>query len=140
MRRLTFLITLLMFASSAHADVVIAMHTIRPKTILSESDLGLRPAQVPGAIQNLEDAIGMETRVSLYAGRPIRAADLRPAAVIDRNQIVTLSYQHGSLTIRTEARALGRAAPGETIKAMNLSSKTTVHALVLPDGTLAVKP
>jgi flagella basal body P-ring formation protein FlgA len=82
----------------------------------------------------------MEARVALYAGRPIRATDLREPAVIDRNQVVKLSYQHGSLTIQTDARALDRASSGEVIKVMNLSSKTTLYARVRPDGTLIVEP
>ncbi|WP_439110709.1 flagellar basal body P-ring formation chaperone FlgA [Lentibacter sp.] len=127
-------------ATPALADVIVPIHTIRPKAVLTESDLQIRPANVTGTLNNLADVVGMEARISLYAGRPIRATDLRPPAVIDRNQIVPLSYQSGTLTIMTEARALDRAAPGETIKAMNLSSRTTVHALVLPDGTLTVRP
>lgn len=129
-----------LFTTPALADVVVPIHTIRPKVVLTESDLQIRPANVTGALNNLADVVGMEARISLYAGRPIRPSDLRPPAVIDRNQVVPLSYQSGTLTIITEARALDRAAPGETIKAMNLSSRNTVHAFVLPDGTLTVRP
>jgi flagella basal body P-ring formation protein FlgA len=42
--------------------------------------------------------------------------------------------------IQTDARALDRASVGEVIKVMNLSSKTTLYARVLPDGTLIVDP
>lgn len=134
------LIPLLLLADYVQADVVVPLHTIRPKTLITENDLLLRPANVPGALTDPVDVVGMEARVALYAGRPIQATDLREPAVIDRNQVVKLSYQHGSLTIQTDARALDRASSGEVIKVMNLSSKTTLYARVRPDGTLIVEP
>lgn len=138
--RSVLLIALALLGGQAQADVIVPQHTIRPKATITEGDLLIRPATVSGALTDPADVVGMEARVSLYAGRPIRASDLREPAVIDRNQVVKLSYQRGSLMIQTDARALDRASAGEVIKVMNLSSKTTLFARVLPDGTLIVDP
>lgn len=137
MMRRCFFIALFLGTQSL-ADTVVPAHTIRAQTRISATDLLVREVDVAGAFSDPLDVIGQETKVSLYAGRPIRAADIGPPALVQRNQLVTLNYKKGSLVIKAEARALGRAAAGEHIQVMNLSSKTTLVAKVLPDGTLQV--
>ena len=98
---------LLLLPGMAHAEAVLATRTIRAQTILMPSDVTLSPAAVPGALEEVETAIGMEARVTLYAGRPVRPGDLGPPAIVDRNQLVPLAYSAGGLNILTEGRALG---------------------------------
>ena len=136
MKRMIF--STLLLASAAAADTVVPAHTIRAQTVIAASDLLVRGTYIAGALSDPAAVIGQEARVSLYAGRPIRAADIGPPALVKRNQLVTLSYKHGSLMIKAEARALGRAAAGERVQVMNLASKSTLIATVLPDGTLQV--
>ena len=92
------------------------------------------------SIGTLAEAVGKEVRVNIYAGRPVRAADLASPALIERNQVVTLNYSHGGLTIATDARALDRAGPGERIRVMNLESRSMVTGVVMVDGTVNVAP
>jgi len=77
--------------------------------------------------------------VVLYAGRPIRPGDVGPPALIERNQIVTLHYRSGPLTIAAEARALGRAAAGEEVRVMNLASRSTVTGTVTETGGVVIR-
>ncbi|MFV2035181.1 MAG: flagellar basal body P-ring formation chaperone FlgA [Halocynthiibacter sp.] len=91
---------------------------------------------IAGTLHFPQQAIGLEALVVLYAGRPIRANDVGPAAVIERNQIVTLIYQQGALIIATEARALGRAGPGDRLRVMNLASRSTVSGRVGVNGSV----
>ncbi len=93
---------------------------------------------MPGALSDPDQAIGLESRVVLYAGRPIRAHDLTEPAVIERNQIVPMIYLTGTLQIATEARAMERAGVGARVRAMNLASRTTVTGTVGEDGTIYV--
>ncbi|EKE43774.1 FlgA [Oceaniovalibus guishaninsula JLT2003] len=136
MKGVLFLLALA--AAPAAADTVVAAHTIRAQTLLSPSDLAMVPRDVPGALTDPADADGMEARVTLYAGRPVRAGDLGPPAVIDRNQIVPLIYANAILNIVTEARALSRAGVGDRIRAMNLDSRATVTGTVTADGSILV--
>ena len=76
--------------------------------------------------------------MTLYAGRPITAADLGAAAVVERNQTVSLVYRTGGLSILTEGRALSRGRPGDVIKVMNLASRATVMGTIGADGSVAV--
>ena len=143
-RRLTYFLCLLLaaatFAEAVFAEALVASHTIRSKMILTEEDVELVVDDLPGALSDPADAIGMESRVVLYAGRAIRAEDLIPPAMIERNQIITLVFDYGGMTITTEGRSLSRAAVGEQVSVMNMQSRSTVTGIVDPAGRVLVGP
>jgi len=132
------LIALLVLTAPAMADSVVATRTIRAQTIISIEDLTTVEAALPGALADPVLAVGMEARVAIYAGRPVRAQDLGAPALVERNQLVPLIYLSGGLAISTEGRALARGAAGEVIRVMNLSSRNTVNGRVGPDGAIYV--
>lgn len=134
----TFLLVLLLGATAAFADTVVATRTIRAHALVTAADLGLAEGTVPGALSEMSAALGKEARVMIYAGRPVRAGDLRPPAIVERNQIVALTFRRGGLTISAEGRSMGRGAVGETIRAVNLSSRLTVSGVVAADGSVIV--
>lgn len=119
---------------------VVARHLIRAQAIIAAEDLDTSAATVEGGIATPEDAIGREAARTIYPGRPIRPADLRNPALVERNQKVTLTYTAGGLTITAEGRALARAGVGDSVRVMNTASHGTVEALIAPDGTLTVLP
>jgi len=133
-----FVIILSLFASSAIGDTIVATRTVRSHAIIGPEDLQIKDVIVDGAFDRVEDIIGQEARVVLYAGRPIRFGDVGPAAIIKRNQIVMLVYRRGALSIATDARALGRGGIGDLIRVMNLTSRTTVSGIIGADGTVTV--
>lgn len=136
MIRLIYILALL--AMPAAADTLVAARTVRSHAIITPDDVAIKDVVVPGALSLMEDAIGQEARVVLYAGRPIRPGDIGPAAIVDRNQIVLLIYQSGSLQIVTDGRSLGRGGVGDSIRVMNLSSRTTVSGIIAADGSVTV--
>jgi flagella basal body P-ring formation protein FlgA len=122
----------------AVADSIVATRTIRPQTVLSAEDFTLVEADIPGALTDPAAVIGLEARVTLYAGRPIVASDVGSAALVERNQTVSLVFRSAGLSILTEGRALTRGAEGDQIKVMNLASRTTVTGTIEADGTVLV--
>ena len=138
MMRACLLALTLSAPAPALADALIATHTIRAQTVLGAEDFALVEADIPGALTDPLAAIGLEARVTLYAGRPITAASVGAAALVERNQTVALVYRAGGLSILTEGRALARGGPGDVIKVMNLSSRATVTGTINPDGSVAV--
>jgi flagellar basal body P-ring formation protein FlgA len=122
--------------SIASAETLVAARTIRSQSVLAPTDLALVAGDVAGALSLPEEAIGMEARVVLYAGRPIRPEDIGPAALIVRNQTVIILFRRGSLVITAEGRSLGRGTIGDRILAMNLGSHTTVSGTIGADGLL----
>ena len=136
MLRVAFLF--LLSAAPALADSLIATRTIRAQTVLATTDMTLVAATIPGAFTSVGEAVGQEARVTLYAGRAIRSGDVGPPAIIDRNQIVTLIYVAGSLSISTEGRAMARGGVGDVIRVMNLASRATISGRIGPDGVVRV--
>ncbi|MCF2871606.1 flagellar basal body P-ring formation protein FlgA [Octadecabacter sp. G9-8] len=120
------------------ADALVAARTIPARSIIGPDDILLRDVDFMGAMEDPSMVIGQETRVALYAGRPVRQGDIGPPSVIERNQIVALVYSRGGIIISTEGRALDRAGPGDFIRVMNLTSRATVTARVDANGTAFV--
>lgn len=127
-------------AAAAGADTLAAARNLPAQSVLTAADLVRADTAVPGALHDPARAIGLETRVAIYAGRPVFGADLVPPAVVDRNQIVPLTYFHAGLAITTEGRALDRGSVGDRIRVMNLTSRSTVIGRVGTDGSISVAP
>ena len=124
--------------TAAQAETLVAARMIRAQSILLDTDIVVVNGTTPGALTFPDEAIGLEARVALYAGRPIRPDDLGPPSIIERNQIVSLVYAAGGLAIQTEGRALARGGVGDAIRVMNLVSRTTVNGLITHDGSVQV--
>ena len=125
-------------AASAQADVVTANRIIKAQGIIESGDLSMSEGDTDGLFTDPSDVVGMEAKVTLYAGRAIRFEDVSQPAVVDRNQTVEMIYRRGPLTIVAAGRALDRAAVGETIRVMNNSSRVTVSAQVTAKGQVTV--
>lgn len=139
LRPLIATIALAMTGVMANADTLVAVRTIRSQTILTAADVTVVQNDLPGELNRPEQVDGLEARVVLYEGRAISSSDIGPAAIIDRNQIVTLVFAKGPLSIATEGRALARGGVGDTIRVMNLGSRNTVTGTVAPDGSVIVR-
>ena len=133
-------ILLLLMPLPALADSLVATRTIRAQSTLAAEDVTMVEMEIEGAVRDPKQAIGLETKVAIYAGRPIHASDLGPSAVIERNQVVPLAYTTGGLFILTEGRALARGGIGESIEVMNLTSRSKVIGQIGPDGIVRVSP
>lgn len=136
--RLMLILLMVTYAGLTRAETVVARQTMRAGTILTEQDMVVKPGHVAGALQDTTAAVGMETRVVLYAGRPIRENDITPPAVIRRNQAVELIFHQGGLQISTGGRALDRGAVGDSVRVMNTTSRKTLFGRVLADGRVDV--
>lgn len=138
MRALVLILGLLPLPSAA--ETLVATRVLRAQSVIGPADLTQQPGRVAGALSAPAEALGKEARVTLYPGRPIRAVDLGPPALVERNQLVALRFRQGNLDILTEARALGRGGEGEVIRVMNLQSRATLSARVGADGSVFVPP
>lgn len=129
---------LLLLPASALAESVVALRTLPARTVIMASDITIVSAEIEGAVASAEMAIGQELKTTVFAGRPVRAQDLGPRAIVERNQIVVLIYRSGPLTIAAEGRALDQGAEGEMIRAMNLATRSTISGRITADGTIHV--
>ncbi len=122
----------------AAAESLIAARAIVGSSIVGEADIQFARRPIEGALSDPALVVGREARVTIYAGRPIRAGDLRAPALIERNDIVRLRYRSGGLVIEADGRALGRGAAGDRISVMNLTSRTTLSGVVRQNGYVEV--
>ena len=117
------------------AAEILALRTLPAGSIVGADDID------PGEgtpLAEVQAVLGLQTRTIIYAGRAITPAQLGPPRLVERNQIVTLAYDAGPLSIRTEGRAMAAGAAGEVIRVMNLASRSTVLATIRADGVLTV--
>jgi len=124
---------------AAGDPALVLTRTLRANQVIAAEDLTpATQAARPGYVSHPDEAVGMEARVTLYAGRPIPLGSLAPPALVDRNQLVTLVFRQGGLEIRAEGRALARGGPDQTVRVMNLASRTTVSGHVAGPGLVIV--
>ena len=125
-------------ACPAAAESVVAVRTLPAHSVIAAEDMTLVDAEIDGALTDPGLAIGQELKTTVYAGRPLRPGDLGPPALVERNQVVSLVYRSGSLSILAEGRSLARGGEGETIRAINLTSRATVTGRITADGKILV--
>jgi flagella basal body P-ring formation protein FlgA len=131
-------LALMLLATPVAAETVVAARTVRGQALIGPDDVRVAEGDVPGAAIALDEVVGQEARMMLYAGRPVLLSQVGPPALVERNQLVELTFQSGPLTITAEGRALGRAGAGDDVRVMNLASKKTVTGLVMDDGSIVV--
>jgi flagellar basal body P-ring formation protein FlgA len=133
-----WLVLVMMMPTSVAAESFVALRTIPAKTVLAAADMTSVDAEIDGAVRDPAAVLGLEARVTVFAGRPILVEDFVAPALVTRNQMVPLIYAQGALMIVAEGRALDRGALGETIRAMNLASRTTISGVVTAEGAIRV--
>ncbi|WP_208348122.1 flagellar basal body P-ring formation chaperone FlgA [Pseudaestuariivita rosea] len=138
MKRIAYIIACVAICAPVWADTLVATRTVRAQAIITPEDISVIDADVVGGLSNPVDVIGKEARVVLYAGRPIRPGDIGPPALVERNQVVSIQFERGGLTISAEGRALGRGGVGDMIRVMNISSRTTISGVVMSNGSVRV--
>ena len=136
--RVLWLALALLGPVEAAAETLVAARTIRAREVVGPGDVVVTDAVVPGALQTATAAVGLEARVTIYAGQALAAGLLAPAAVVERNDVVVLNYNQDGLSIRTEGRALDRGPVGARLRVMNLSSKITITGTVTGPGVMSV--
>lgn len=113
-------------------EILVAAQNLPAGVVIEPSHLAVRDGEAaPGVLSSRVAAVGLESRVALFKGRPIRSVDLGPPTVIRRNAIVSLVFRRAALTISTEGRALDEGAVGDRIRIMNIDSRRTVFATVI---------
>ena len=127
--------------SRAQAVLVYARN-LSAGEIVEASDLEWSEEAVAGADtpDRAEAAIGMAARLPLRAGAAVSAHELIAPKVIRRDQMISVDYVADGISLSLSAKALNDAALGDTVQAMNLSSKKTIEAVAVAAGHAAVGP
>ena len=84
--------------------------------------------------------VGLAARRTLRAGAAVAARDVAAPQVVKPNEIVTLTFDEGGITLTLQAKALSGGGVGETISAQNVTSRKTIQAVVSGPGQALVGP
>jgi flagella basal body P-ring formation protein FlgA len=129
-------------AARGNVDVLTWARSISAGEIVQPADLvwgkaAMAPADAPG---EPEAVIGMAARRPLRAGAVVTGRDISAPQVVAANEMVTLTYDNGGVSLSLQAKALAGGAVGELINVQNVTSKKTVQAVVTGPGQAAVGP
>lgn len=81
-------------------------------------------------IGSASDLVGMIPRRLLRAGDPIRQVDLAKPLLVEKNQLVSVTYASKGLSLIMRGRAQQSGAMGETIRIQNPQSKRIIEGIV----------
>lgn len=112
---------------------------VRAGEPIERANLDMPDDMTPEAHDMAEAMVGKAARRALYPGRAITMLDTAPMDVIDRNDVVKIQFTKGLLELFAEGRALGSGAVGDTIRVMNIDSKTIVSGKILEEGKVQVR-
>ena len=135
---LSTLVLLGLLGPPAVAGSVTVLQPVRAGDVLDGDLLAFGTEEAADGFTDPRDLIGLEARVNLYPGRPVRTREVGAPTVVRRNAVVSLIFRRGGLTILSEGRALGRAGDGEAVRVMNLSSRSTVMGVATAAGAVLV--
>lgn len=118
--------------------VPVPVRSVPAGSVLTEADLRvaeIHAARVgPLAVYEVSEVVGMEARQALAPGRPVMRQSVTPPVVIERGDLVTLSYLRGGLSLNVSARAMSAAHAGGEVRVVNLSSNALVNAVATGPG------
>lgn len=86
------------------------------------------------ALLLISDIVQMETIRPIRAGQMLRLSDLKPAAMINKGDSVTLTVEAGLLSVSVAMIALESGKIDQQISLLNPESNETVRALVIGPG------
>ncbi len=89
-------------------------------------------------VMSASGLIGQQTLRPLAAGVAINRLHVRVAPAISRNQLVTLVYRRGGIELTGRAQALEDGQPGQSIRIVNPSTRSTLVGTVSAGGTVEV--
>lgn len=125
-----------------NVEVLTYARSLASGEIVGPSDLvwakvAAAPADAPS---DAEAVIGLAARRPLRAGAAVSSRDVSAPQVIKSGELVSVTYSDGAITLTLQAKALGAAAHGETLKVQNLESKKVLQAVAAGPGEAVVGP
>lgn len=124
-------------------EVPVLRRSIRAGEMIKAEDLELRDYTKARArmdtVTDMASLIGKSPLRVITSGRPIRSHELEQASVIKKNDIVSVLYRNGAMSISTKGQAIDGGAEGTVISVKNIESKKVVQARVLDASTVLIE-
>lgn len=116
--------------------------TLAAGTVLMPEHIVMRPIPLRDAdslgIVPVEKLVGMALRRQSRDGVVLRAADITEPLAVTKNELVTIVFRQGPMTLTVKGQAVTSAAKGSPLQVINLMSKRIISATAIAPGTVQV--
>lgn len=123
-------------------EIAVLTNDVERGEAIKDKDITLvrRPAsQIDReALSSAADLIGMVSRRTLRTGEAIRSADLAKPILVEKNQLVTVTYAGKGISLTMRGRAQASGAMGDTIRVQNPQSKRMVEGIISGPGQITI--
>jgi flagellar basal body P-ring formation protein FlgA len=110
--------------------------------ILAADDIAMRPIPLRFAestgIARREDLVGKALKRPSRDGMVLKASDVSAPLTISKNDLVTIYYRQGPMTLTVKGQAVTGGTIGAPIQVLNLMSKRVISATALAAGAVEV--
>lgn len=111
-------------------------------TVLRPDHIVMRPVPVQQADANgvpaLEQLVGMALNRQTREGMMLRATDVTVPLSIAKNDVVTIYFRQGPMTLTVKGQAVTGAAQGAPVQVRNLVSRRVITATAIAPGAVEV--
>ncbi|SFV30794.1 flagella basal body P-ring formation protein FlgA [Devosia crocina] len=111
-------------------------------TILLPEHVVMRPVPASQAdafgYVPLDQLVGMSLNRQSREGMLLRASDISPPLAVSKNELVTIIYRRGPMTLTVKGQAITSASRGAGLQVLNLASKRVITATAVAPGTVEV--
>jgi len=123
-----------------YVDVPVLAMDIDRGQIIGPQHLTMVRSSSPDAARfsGMAEIVGMAARRRLRAGTTPGAGDIERPRVVQRNNLVTITFQMPGLMLSAQGRALEDGAVGDTVSVRNVSSNRVIQAVAESEGRVSV--
>lgn len=111
-------------------------------TVLRPDHIVMRPLPIQQAdaqgVASLDQLVGMALNRQSRDGMLLRASDVSTPLAVSKNDLVTIFYRQGPMTLTVKGQAVTGAAPGAPVQVLNLISRRVISATALAPGAVEV--
>ncbi|MDB5527824.1 MAG: flgA [Devosia sp.] len=111
-------------------------------TVISASDIEMRPVSLRnGDTSGFADPaqlVGMQLNRQSREGMLLKPADVSTPTLIARNDLVTIYFRQGPMTLTVKGQAITNAVTGAPVQVLNLMSKRVITATAIAAGAVEV--
>jgi flagellar basal body P-ring formation protein FlgA len=86
----------------------------------------------------IEQLVGMALNRQSREGMLLRLSDVSPPLAVAKNDLVTILYRRGPMTLTVKGQAITSASRGASLQVLNLMSKRVISATAVAPGTVEV--
>lgn len=111
-------------------------------TVLGLEHIVMRPLPIQQAdaqgVATLDQLVGMALNRQSRDGMLLRASDVSVPLAIAKNDLVTIYYRQGPMTLTVKGQAITGAAEGAPLQVLNMVSKRVISATAIAPGAVEV--